>query len=212
MNNRDEILIVGGGYSLQNFDFNKLKDKTTIAVNKSASYIPNLDYFITMDFTALKKIKSIKNILATKIFVANLSVPYLQEVDGRIVDTRFNLVYKLEDFDIVIKSRNKETFAWQWKNFSHGANSGYCALQLAILLGYKNIYLLGIDLISGKETHFHNGYGESKEGFNKKLEQYYNYFYNSLIILKETITDVNIVSCSPVSKLNNILRYEELKI
>ena len=207
MNN--SIYIIGGGNSLKGFDFDLLKDKTTIAINKSMSYVPNLNYFITMDFTALRKINSIANLNATKIFIANFTVPYLQEQGGKIVDTRFNLVYRLEDFDMIIKSHQTNGIGLTFKEFTHGANSGFCALQLAIILGYTKIYLLGIDLNIEEVTHFHGGYGETKEKFNPKLDIYYKYFQEGILLLKKKRPDIQIYSCSSISKLNNILNYHE---
>ena len=202
-----EVYIIGGGHSLATFNFNKLKNKTTIAVNKSASYIPDLDYFITMDFTALKKIKPIQNSKATKIFVANFDRPYLKEQNGQIKDTRFNLIYTLEDFDIIIKSRRESGIGFKWNDFRNGINSGFCALQLAILLGYKQIYLLGIDLNVSKETHFHGGYGEPKEKFKKKIDEYYTYFACALALLPN---DIKVYNCSKNSRLSYILPYKEI--
>ena len=207
----ESIYIIGGGYSLKGFAFNKLANKTTIAVNKSYSYVPNLDYFITMDFTALKKIPQIDSISPTKIFTANFTKPYLQEKEGRIVDTRFNLIYKLEDFDMIIKSYKTEGIGIKFNDFRNGNNSGFCALQLAVALGYTEIYLLGIDLVVGKETHWHGGYNESRESFQKKLEQYYQNFVIGLKELKEKRPDIKVYSCSKISKLNNIIEYKELK-
>ncbi len=205
MNN--PIYIIGGGYSLLNFDFNKLKHVTTIAVNKSFSYVPNLDYFITMDFTALKKIKPIEGSKATKIFIANFNKPYLQEKDGKIMDTRFGLIYKLEDFDMIIKSHRESGIGFTFKDFRSGNNSGFCALQLAIALGYKEINLLGIDLNVVNQTHFHGGYGESVEKFNKKLEQYYNSFASAIALIPP---DIQIYNCSNSSRLKNLLPYKEI--
>ena len=51
-----EVFIVGGGTRLSGFDFNKLKNKNVIAVNKSICYVPNANYFITMDYTFLRKV------------------------------------------------------------------------------------------------------------------------------------------------------------
>ncbi len=207
------IYIIGGGSSLKGFDFSKLKDKTTVAVNKSYSYVPDLDYFITIDFTALKKISDINNINPTKIFVANFTKPYLQEKEGRIVDTRFNLVYKLEDFDMIVKSKKTEGLGLSFNDFRNGDNSGYCALQLAVVLGYTEIYLLGIDLTATgcEETHFHGGYGENKESFQKKLDSYYQHFVQGLKELKEKSPNVKVYSCSKISRLNNIIEFRELK-
>ena len=205
-----EIFICGGGYSLQGFDFNKLKNKTTIAVNKSHSYVPNLDYFITIDFTALRKIKPV-NPSATKIFIANFSVPSLKEINGRIVDTRWNLVYDLKNFDLVVKSRKAEGIGLTFKDFRTGNNSGYCALQFAVAMGFNPIYLLGIDLTVSNKTHFHSGYGESPEKFILKLNNYYRAFKMGLSALKQLRPDIKVYNCSPISKLNAILEYKSLE-
>lgn len=206
-----EVYIIGGGTSLKGFDFNKLKDKTTIAVNKSCKYVPNLDYFITMDFTALRKISISKLIsFPTKIFIANFAKPYLQEIDGRIVDTRFNLVYTLNHFDMIIKSYKSDGIGVDFLNFRNGNNSGFCALQFAILMGFNSIYLLGIDLAITEETHFHGGYGENKEFFQKKLDLYYQSFVQGLKLLKKIKPKIKIYSCSSSSRLNNILEYKKI--
>ena len=208
-----EVYIIGGGTSLKGFDFNKLKDKTTIAVNKSCLTVPNLDYFITMDFTALKKIgmELVAPYIGTRIFIANFSKPYLREINGQIIDTRFNLVYTLNDFTMMIKSWVEEGIGFYFWDFRSGNNSGYCALQFAILMGFNPIYLLGIDLVTLEGTHFHGGYGESKESFQKKLDSYYQYFVQGIKELKEKKPEIKIYSCSKISRLNNIIEYKELK-
>ncbi|GAH87905.1 unnamed protein product, partial [marine sediment metagenome] len=203
------VFLVGGGNSLRGFDFEKLKDRDTIVVNKSLEYLPNATYFITMDFTALKKMTKIINISPTKIFIANFTKPYLQEKEGRIVDVRFPLIYKLEDFDIIIKSYKTEGMGIKFNDFRNGDNSGFCALQLAVVLGYEEIHLLGIDLVVGEETHFHKGYGESKEKFGKKLDKYYENFVIGINELKKKNSGIKIISCSPISKLNGIIPYKE---
>jgi hypothetical protein len=201
------VYIIGGGYSLKDFDFEKIKYEATIAVNKSAIYVPNLDYFITMDFTALKKIPPLKESKTTRIFVANFNKPYLQEKNGQIIDTRFGLVYTLQDFDMIIKSKREPGFGFTFKEFRSGNNSGFCALQLAYLLGYDEIYLLGIDLNIEEETHFHGGYGESKEKFQKKLDEYYMNFATAI---SQIPPNVRVYICSKSSRLNGLLPYREI--
>lgn len=209
---RKEVYIIGGGNSLKNFDFNKLKDKDTIVVNKAIKYVPNPTYFITMDFTVLKKIglDLVAPYLGTKIFVANFAKSYLKEQNGQIIDTRFGLIYTLNDFTMIIKSWEETGMGFDFENFRSGNNSGYCALQLAILLGYEEIYLLGIDLVTSEETHFHKGYGESKEKFDKKLEEYYINFVIGLNELKAKYPDIQVYSCSKISRLKDILPYKEI--
>jgi len=200
--------VIGGGPSLQGFDFSKLSNRHTIGVNKSFLSLPDLEYFITVDFTFFNKInrKLYKKHPAKKFFVADLSYSYLKEIDGRIVDTRFNLVYRLNDFDTIIKSRRKDGLGLSYDDFRTGKNSGYCALQLAIVLGFRKIYLLGFDLCTNNSTHYHNGYGESISNFNKKLNEYFLFFESGLADIKKK-SDVKIFSCSKISLLNNIIPY-----
>lgn len=204
----DKIFVIGGGPSLAGFDFTRLTNAHTIAVNKSFLSVPNLDYFISVDFTFLQKINrnQFKTLSATKIFVADLSYPFLKEVDGRIMDTRFNLIYRLGDYDMIVKSRKKEGMGLTFKDFRTGKNSGFCALQLAVILGFKKIYLLGMDLCSSSSTHYHNGYGEEKKQFNKKLEEYFIFFEKGLSELRDK-SDVEVFSCSKKSKLNSIIPF-----
>lgn len=205
----DSVFVIGGGTSLQNFDFSKLTNKCTIAVNKAILDVPNLDYFISVDFTFLNKIdkNKVKSCPATKIFVADLSYPFLQEKEGSIVDTRFNLVYKLQDFDTIIKCRKQSGMGITLKDFRTGKNSGFCALQLAVALGFRKIYLLGIDLVSGINTHYHGGYGETKNKFNRKLDEYFNFFKAGIEELKTYPNPPEIYSCSQFSKLNRLIPF-----
>ena len=204
--------IIGGGTSLKDFDFNKLKDKITIAVNKSCLTVPDLDYFITMDFTALKKIgmELAAPYIGTRVFIANFAKPYLKEQNGQIIDTRFNLVYTLNGFTMIIKSWVEEGIGFNFWDFRSGNNSGYCALQFAVLMGFNPIYLLGIDLTTSGGTHFHGGYGESKESFQKKLDLYYQSFVQGIKEIKNKRPDIKMYSCSSISKLNNIIEYKKI--
>ena len=207
---KKDCYIIGGGPSLQGFDFSKLNGKDTIVVNKAVLNYPQAKYFITMDFTFLDKVSfSSQPCLGTKIFIANFTFDYIKEENGQIVDTRFGLVYELEKFDMIIKSREKMYFGENFFEFANGQNSAFCALQLAIILGYENIYLLGVDLTCENKTHFHGGYGQDVIKFKEKLNEYYRYFHKSLLLLKEE-TNINVYSCSKNSRLNNVIPYKML--
>jgi len=210
MNN--EIYIVGGGTSLLNYNFDHLKGRDIIVINKAFLHVPNAKYFVTMDVGFLNKTGSyyskFKEFKATKIFILNLANKFIKEEKGKIVDTRWNYIYKLNDFDIIIKSYNKGGMGYNFKDFRNGGNSGYCGLQLAVLLGYKKINLLGIDLIITENTHFHGGYGENYKIFEKKLLIYYDQFKKGLKELKKS--GIKVYSCSKISKLNQIIPYKRL--
>ena len=210
---KDEIYIVAGGPSLKKFNFNTLAHKCTLVINKSIFSVPNPNYFITVDYTFFSKINKAKfNLVpAKKFFVADFSFPALKLVKGQVVDTRFNLVYDLSGIDILIQAKCRLGIGYDIKDFTTGLNSGFCALQLAILLGFKKIYLLGLDLNSHKATHYHEGYGESVSSFNTKLELYYGYFEVALSQLKQDKPDIEVISCSKSSRLNNLISYKYIE-
>jgi len=213
-----DVYIVGGGPSLSDVDLGTLFDKDTICANKSIFLVPNPNYFITVDYTFLRKIniQEFKNLIVPKFFVANFAVKSLCEVDGAIVDTResfkrkngIGLIYNLNPFDVIIKSRRNNEIGLTFDDFRTGDNSGFCAFQLGVLLGYKRIHLIGIDLNPDDEnTHGHDGYGESHEKFYSKTEHYYNMFVSGIKMVLDEKPDIKIISHSKDSKLNNIIPY-----
>ena len=211
----NSCLVFAGGPSLQGFDFSKVGDLATICANKSIFHVPNPSYFVTVDYTFLRKIdiKQFRSIKTTKVFVADLHFPFLKEQNGQIVDTRFNLVYNLKDFDLIIKSRKAEGIGYGFDDFRTGLNSGYCALQLAVVLGYRRIYLFGFDLCvpPNSDTHYHGGYGESVLKFNAKLDGYLRSFKRGLEELGKK-NDIAVWSCSKQSRLNDIIPYRDWEV
>jgi len=214
---KDEIFVVGGGPSLKGFDFGLLKGRQTIVVNKSIFDVADPSFFITTDFTFLRKIDHnvFSNKRISKVFIACLNFSYMVENVGRIVDTRSNLVYQLNDFDVIIKSYKCDGIGYTFNDFRNGRNSGYCALQLAVLLGYKRIYLMGIDLctVGAKQsvkTHYHNGYGEDQRSFSKKLVEYRRYFEIGLKQITQD-TDIEVISLSQFSLLNKTIPHKNIK-
>ena len=206
----NSIIIVGGGTSLKNFKFDKLKDVKTIVVNKSLFTVPNPDYFITMDYSFTRKTYNkiddyiIK--VPNRVFIANFTHSYLKELRGAIVDTRYPLTYELWRFNIIIKSYQSGGFGYTFREFCTGENSGYCALQFAILMGYNPIYLLGFDLNTEEnQTHYHEGYGESLNKFENKLNLYYQFFKKGFEQIKKDKPNLKIYSLSPNSKLNEFI-------
>jgi hypothetical protein len=209
----NKVFIVGGGPSLQKFDFKTLEGHDVIAVNKSIEYVDKAKYFLTMDYTFLKKtnlsIDEINRKSENTIFVLNNTPDYIRQINGVFIDTRSGLKYEnLSLFNNIIVSNSEidsdTGFGITLDNFQHGSNSGYCALQLALLLGYEEIYLLGFDLNNSKKlTHFHQGYKQNINQFENRLNQYRKNFIISLKLLK---TD-NIFSTSNNSYLNTYIKF-----
>jgi len=219
-NNR--VFIIGGGSSLSGFDFSILKDEDIIAVNKSIEYVNYAKYFVTMDYTFFTNHHKLTNadfsIINNKAehtyFIINTEHSYIKNINGVYTDTRFNLKYTaLEKFEGVIRSPktydSSRGFGSDIHTFTHGNNSGYCALQLAIALGYEEIYLLGYDLnISSSKTHFHNGYKQDVSRFSRNLIEYRTIFSKSLQLYKGPS---KIYSCSNNSYLNTFIKYVDIK-
>jgi len=207
------VFIIGGGTSLQNFDFSRLAFQDTIAVNKAIFDTPFPKYFITSDYTFLRKINltAFNCIKTTKVFIANKSHKYLREINGRIIDTRLNLIYNLECFNVIIKSYTRSGMGYNFADFRNGENSGFCALQLAAILGYEKVYLLGIDLTCMEKTHYHEGYKQNPTKFTQKLNIYYEEFIKGIIQYRKLFPTREIISCSSISRLNDTLQYENIK-
>ncbi len=212
----DSVFIVAGGPSLSGFDFSKLDGYDTIAVNKSIEFIKDPTYFITVDYTFMNKtranIRQISSLRKTAtIFVAAADV-LKQDANGVFQDDQNNITYsRLNDFNIVIKSRSpidKETgFGKSISNFTRGFNSGFCAIQLALLLGYEKIYLLGFDMnVDSGKTHFHDGYN-GNSNIKTSISSYKEMTVNALRLTKDID---KIYSCSPVSSLNETIKYIDI--
>jgi hypothetical protein len=184
--NKEVCFVVGGGPSLSGFDFNKLNGFDTIAINKAVEFIQNPTYFITTDYSyflkAVLPIEKIKQKTQHTYFVANMEPPYMSFQNNQVIDTRRNFVYEdLYQYTGVIQSSKITGFGSTLDEFSHGSNSGHCGIQLALLLGYKKIYLLGFDLNTEGQTHFHQSYREiDQRSFKAKAGVYSSILLNSL--------------------------------
>ena len=132
--------IIGGGPSLQGFDFSKLIGSNVIAINKAIYSFPAAQILYWTDnrfYTWYKN--DIDNFGCLKYTIKTGS---LYADDIKIL--RKGAVHGLEE--------PKDTLA-------HGNNSGYAAINLAYHLGAKRIVLLGFDMANdGDLTHYHDGY------------------------------------------------------
>ena len=139
----ETIYLIGGGPSLSDFNFNLLKDKNTIAINKAFLHVPNADVCYWNDsrfYTWFKK--------------------HLDPFKGLKITNKF----KPEREDIIrLKSTGKTGLELEPTGLRHGNNSGYAAINLAYHLGANRIILLGYDMGTiGHQTHYHNGYNSPR--------------------------------------------------
>ena len=210
------VFIIGGGPSAGKVKLADLKDEDTICVNAAVNFVPNPTYFITMDYSYFdpkRKINTVDEVIKKSqysyfILNTNGGNSNMKVIDGNVTDVRHNFVYKdLDKFNRVIPSETLETlntgFGLTVDNFSHGNNSGFCAIQLAILLGYEEIYLIGYDLsTSPNKTHFHQLYGTQTQGFSDKVFSYRTIIENSIKLLNKWKSKVKIMSITPTTISN----------
>ena len=200
-----EIYIVGGGASLKSFDFNKLKSVETIAVNVSALDVPNPTYCITADSSIFRRVQEgyFKNVKTTWVLVSNPEHCSMKFRDGKFVHKN-GFVYNLFCMNMVIRNAGVDGIGFSFNDFRTGYNSGFCALQLAVLLGYDKIHLLGFDM-GGK--HYHERYGANKVIRDSVFEKFYKNFVVALKILQDQTT-IEVISHSKVSRLNKLIPYK----
>lgn len=196
---RQRVFIIGSGASIDLSEIGWLKFEDTIAVNYSANQLGfNPTYFLTADSGVIRSavVHDFWNLKDTRtVVVINadehprwLKVEdFVPKFDEHIVPTRWNGTISLGD-----------------SQFATGKNSGFCALQYAIRLGYKEIYLLGFDLqkTNGKKYF----YGEGKDS---PYNLFYTHFETAFKILQNS--DIKVSSCSSVSRLNALISYVSLE-
>jgi len=201
--------ILGGGPSLQGFNFSILDKELTIGINKTFEYYSStinysmdsglydkiinneLDAFAGMD--VLSKWKSFKGI---RVFIT----PIAMKEFG-------NEVYTIK------KTLSKVVNQTLDEGVYGGCNSGTGAIALAATLGANPIYLLGYDMKANTRTHWHCGYANrDMNHFRGKLNQYCAEIEKFAPILEEKgIKVVNLnedsnLRCFVFDNLKNVLK------
>lgn len=177
--NNGTVYIVGGGPSLNGFDWNLLKGKKVIAINRAFEVLPEADVLYWTDSRFWKwyhnEIRDFKGLKFT-------CRPFSQ----------------LENDIILLKAINRKPLELEPGNISHGNNSGYGAINLAVKLGATKIYLLGYDMSSaGPQTHWHDGYDvkHNHQIYSRMMKS----FENLVPALKEN--SIRVFNANPDSKL-----------
>jgi hypothetical protein len=178
----ETVYILGGGPSLENFDFKGLHGSKVIAINKGIYSYPNAQVLYWTDsrfYTWYKK--DIDNFCCLKYTIKQGN---LYNEDVRVL--RKGAVHGLEE--------PRDTLA-------HGNNSGYAAINLAYHLGAKRIILLGFDMRNdGTKTHFHDGYPTRGTGDRMYIDKFLPGFKSLASSLKQK--GITVLNASTYSRLN----------
>lgn len=191
--------ILGGGPSMANLDFSKLKNEITIGINKAC-----LTYPVTINYS-----------MDRKFYFLMQSKEYNQKwLNSKSI--KIQLDHRDVSFknDVVVLNRLKEKSLSLDINSGiyPGDNSGWGALNLALCFGCNPVYLLGYDFkVEKNKTHWHDGYEQDIEALKKRLAKYIRCFeYFSGVLANEGFKIINLnknsaLTCFDMQDIGNVV-------
>ena len=179
--------ILASGPSLKDLDLEPLNRRLTIGLNRSFMAFENSYYHCVFDH--------------------RLFDLYEKELNN----SRF--LFTLEDrpFGIPLKLLGSKGFSWSLEDGIYsGYTISYFALQLAVYMGFKEIFFLGLDLNNTeKDTHF---FGHDYNSSNHNNTEYPK-MIESFTKIAETLKTrgIKVYNCSTQTKLKCFphISYEE---
>lgn len=190
--------IIGTGNSLRNFDFSKTKGDIFV-INEAYKFV-DFHRLFAYDLDFVVKV--------WKDFIS-------KGIDTNFINTIFDFYPKLEDFNnITFWNRaltNKELTRCKYTVSSF--NSSACfAINAAFNLGYKEIYLLGIDnKLDNDIVHFYDDKKASKqmietyENAFKMFDVFFNIIAKSLNFDERIISVQSSIECFEKMTMNEYL-------
>lgn len=155
--NSERCFIIGNGPSLNDTDIYRIKNSDTMTVNFFFKGINTAAFHPTF------------HIAVDDAFYSDESaIEYLRKKVNEYPDTKFIVKYRA--YDLFHSFPNAfylymKLFQWKWyvrcnikKNMTSAINVSIAAVQVAISMGYKEIYLIGVDYSDftlRKSTHFY---------------------------------------------------------
>jgi len=194
--------IIGGGESLKDFDFSKLKNEMVIGVNRAyekmdcmVNFAMDNDLYgwITNGKLGAEAKKKFEDYKGYPVWLDSIGYNYPQGIF------------------ILNKSESRNLGNNMKDGIMGGTNSGFGALNLAVYLGANPIYLLGFDMKGkdGKQVNWHNEYPE-KQG-EKVYKAFINDFNRVAPELKKR--KIQVVNLNDESELKcfEFGRFEDIK-
>lgn len=188
-------VVVGGGASLIGFDWQCLDDAFVIAINRAFQKLPNAQivYFTDEKFWNPYK----EELLEHKgLLIRGARHPENEFQHQRVMYFELPACLGL---------------TLEPGKLHHGNNSPYAAINLAVQMGFKVIYTLGLDMHhEGGKTHFHSGYGRNSANYN--FADNYKSLVEPLKELGVTVINVGMTSkldCFPKISIEDFYKIME---
>lgn len=231
MSTKKALYLIGNGPSLNKIDIKKLADKETISFNRAYiayeewGFIPS--YYMIIDVRVLENIKDDVNNLITKYPDTKF---FIRDVSGDESwnETKFCSRKEINNNPNVffISAEDRPRFFTKelnYNNLIYWGDVSVCSLQIAYILGYSTVYLLGCDArykekrISGVKVfgrsyhssedkdvnHFRSDYFGKGTVYSKPDSRGHFKAWKRIAKLINRLDDFKVYSSSPNSRLNN---------
>ena len=177
IHNEQKVFILASGPSLSELDFSPLRRRVVIGLNRSALIYSDTHYHCTMD---------------ERLF---------EEFEEVLKKTRYLFTLENRPFGIPIELLGSQGFSWDLeKGIYSGYTVSYFALQLAVYMGFKQIFYLGLDLKHANgQTHF---FGKDHVSLNHEQTEFpkmCKWLAHAAEILHDA--DIKVYNCSMESSL-----------
>jgi len=214
--NPGTIVIMGNGPSLKGVDFNKLRNVDTFGMNGAYRYYYRNNwwptYFACFDYTVTDN-----HAKEYKKMIENPNIPIKQYFLIRYISNSPKLKY--------LKFSNEKvgSFSLDFDTFGYGGNTGVNCCQVASILGYKKIILIGVDcsyvekvpgsatkggrleMIKTPETnpnYFFDDYQQKGDRYNLPKPGVFHIPAWRLFAIHAKKQGIDVVNCSPISKVD----------
>jgi hypothetical protein len=173
------LFILASGPSLNEVDLSPLSRRIVMGLNRSVLLFPETNYHCTMD---------------QRLF---------EQYADELKKTRFLFTLEGRPWGVPIRLLGSEGFSW---DLEEGVYSGYTisyvALQIAVYMGFNEIFYFGLDLShdKGGNTHFFGKDFHSRNHVESEFPKMRRMLEYGAEQLKGK--DVRVFNCSPTSDLD----------
>jgi len=249
MDRKKIAFVIGTGPSLNKIDITKLKSLPSITFNRAYlafddwGFAPK--YYLSIDGNDIRSVyKDInnlsKNIDIEKMFLVKLTDNQLHEAsdfqdfdfkNNDEIYSESNKIFLLHNIGSTLIPR-VDDFEFDGQNVktTFVSNAGFMGLKVLYMLGYRKIYLLGMDAkykddtsfrnvkIKGRQytaeedndiNHFRSDYFGKNITFGKPNESEIIEIWKNFMKNINNYPDLEIYSCSENSNLNQFIQYVE---